>query len=163
MGTNDKSILTTVKKALGLSDDYTPFDEDLILFINGQMGELRQLGIGPPEGFEIEDKDQKWSDLLGEELRLSGAKTLVVQRCRQQFDPPENGAVIISMEKQILELQWRLSVVVDEIIAEIVAESAGAYVWILDEQGNFPNEAAYGDVGFNPVNRMIWRKVPLDA
>lgn len=164
MATNDKSILDSMKKTLGLLSDYTPFDEDLVLFINGVFGELRQLGVGPPMGFEIENANAKWSDFLGDDLRFAQVKTFMHHRVKQTFDPSENGSVSIDQEKQILELQWRIKVTVDEVYAEIEAQTdEGAIVWVLDEQGNFPEEAPYNAVGFNPVNRMIWRKVRPDA
>lgn len=164
MSTNDQSILTTVKKTLGLLEDYSAFDQDLILFINSVFGDLRQLGVGPPTGFEIEDSSKKWVDFIGNDLRFAGVKTFMHLKVKQVFDPPENGAVSIAMEKMVQEAAWRLKVTVDEVFAEVSAVTdEGAIVWILDEQGNFPEEAPYNSVGFNPVNRMIWRKVRPDA
>lgn len=164
MATNDKSILDSIKKTLGLLGDYAPFDEDLILFINGVFGELWQLGVGPPTGFEIESSTEKWKDYLGDDLRFSQVKTLMHLKVKQTFDPSENGSVSIAQEKLITEMVWRIKVAVDEIYGEIAAQTdEGAIVWILDEQGNFPEEAPYNSVGFNPVNRMIWRKVAPDA
>ena len=50
------SILTDTKKNLGIADDYTAFDQDIILHINSIFGVLNSLGIGPEEGFDISDK-----------------------------------------------------------------------------------------------------------
>ena len=44
------SILTSVKKLLGLTEEYTAFDADLIMHINSVLMILRQMGVGPPGG-----------------------------------------------------------------------------------------------------------------
>ena len=49
------SILTSVKKLLGLTEEYTAFDADLIMHINSVLMILRQMGVGPQEGFGISD------------------------------------------------------------------------------------------------------------
>ena len=50
-----ESILTSIKKMLGITEEYTHFDADLIMHINSVFVTLRQLGVGPKEGFRIED------------------------------------------------------------------------------------------------------------
>ena len=45
------SVLTSVKKMLGITEDYTHFDADLIMHINTVFTILTQLGVGPAEGF----------------------------------------------------------------------------------------------------------------
>lgn len=41
------TILGTTKKLLGLAEEYTVFDQDIIVFINNAFFTLHQLGIGP--------------------------------------------------------------------------------------------------------------------
>ena len=41
------SILTSIKKLLGITEEYDHFDQDLILHINSVFGILTQLGVGP--------------------------------------------------------------------------------------------------------------------
>lgn len=106
----DSSILNSVKKVLNLAEGYTHFDQDIILHINSVFSTLNQLGIGPEEGFMIEDDTSTWSDLLGDDLRLNNIKTYVYLEVRMLFDPPTIGFVITAMEKQIAELKWRISV-----------------------------------------------------
>ena len=48
-----ESILTSIKKLLGIDESYTHFDADLIMHINGVFSILTQLGVGPPNGFSI--------------------------------------------------------------------------------------------------------------
>lgn len=45
-----ESILTSIKKMLGISKEYTHFDEDLIMHINAALAVLGQLGVGPSIG-----------------------------------------------------------------------------------------------------------------
>ena len=45
------SILTSVKKLLGITEECTDFDADLIMHINSVLMILTQIGVGPSEGF----------------------------------------------------------------------------------------------------------------
>lgn len=49
------SILTSIKKLLGITEEYEHFDPDIIMHINSVFSVLTQLGVGPAEGFRIED------------------------------------------------------------------------------------------------------------
>lgn len=104
------SILTSVKKVLGIAEEYTAFDPDIVLHINSVFSTLNQLGIGPEVGFAIEDKEDLWSDFLGNDIRLNSVKTYVCLRVRLLFDPPATSFVQDSMKRQIEELEWRLNV-----------------------------------------------------
>lgn len=103
------SILTSVKKVLGLEEDYTAFDPDIIMHINTVFSTLNQLGIGPELGFFIEDKAANWEDFLGEDVNLNAVKTYVVLRVRYLFDPPGTSFLLNAMKEQIQELEWRLN------------------------------------------------------
>ncbi len=104
------SILTSVKKALGLTDDYEAFDPDVIMHINTVFADLNQLGLGPDEGFMIEDKTTTWDAFIGDELRFNSVKTYTFLRVRLMFDPPQTSYLIESLRKQVEELGWRLNV-----------------------------------------------------
>lgn len=108
------SILNSVKKVLGLDPSYTVFDTDVVLHINSVLSTIAQLGIGPTEGFMIEDDAATWDSLIGDDHRLNAIKTYVYLRVRMLFDPPTTSFVIEAMEKQILELEWRLNVTREE-------------------------------------------------
>jgi len=105
------SILTDTKKILGLPADYTAFDIDVILHINSVFSTLNQLGIGPVEGFEIQDDTADWADFLGTDKRLNSVKTYLYLRVRLVFDPPSTSFHLAAIEKQIDELGWRLNVI----------------------------------------------------
>jgi hypothetical protein len=104
------SILTSTKQALGLAEDYTAFDPDIIMHINSVFSTLNQLGIGPTLGFMIEDKEALWDTFLGSDPRLNNIKTYVYLRVRMLFDPPQTGYHTTAMQDQIKELEWRINV-----------------------------------------------------
>lgn len=105
------SILTSTKKILGIADDYTVFDLDIILHINSVFSTLTQLGVGPTAGFMISDKTTEWVDFLGDDLELNAVKTYIYLRVRMLFDPPATSYAVEAMKEQIKELEWRLNVV----------------------------------------------------
>ena len=106
----EESILTSVKKLLGIADDYTHFDTDIIMHINSVFSIYQQLGIGPEEGFSIKDKDSKWNEFTDNEPLLNAVKSDMYFRVRLMFDPPTNSALLESIKKQIDELEWRLNI-----------------------------------------------------
>ena len=42
-----ESILTSIKKMLGIPEEYDHFDPDLIMHINSVLSILTQIGVGP--------------------------------------------------------------------------------------------------------------------
>src|SRR5215510_5934711 len=106
----EQSILTSTKKILGISQDYTAFDLDIITHINTAFSTLTQLGVGPAEGFMIEDDSAVWDDFTTNDLQYNSVRTYVFLKVRYLFDPPQTSYLITATEKQILELEWRLNV-----------------------------------------------------
>ena len=104
------SILNSVKKILGIDEAYTAFDTDILMHINTVFSILQQVGIGPAQGFAIEDDTTEWSAYLGADLALSSVKTYVYLRVRMLFDPPTTSYLINAMNEQIHELEWRINV-----------------------------------------------------
>ena len=76
------SILTTIKKMLGISEEYEHFDIDIITHINSTFSILAQLGVGPDKGFSVHDKTEKWSDYMPENATLEMVKTYVQLKVR---------------------------------------------------------------------------------
>ena len=105
-----KSILDSVKKVLGIEAEYKAFDEDVLMHINTAFATLYELGVGPKEGFEIEDNVSVWEDYLGDDPNLDGVKTYVFLRVKLLFDPPTTSFAIEALNKQRQELEWRLNV-----------------------------------------------------
>lgn len=105
-----QSILISTKKVLGIAESDTSFDVDVLMHINTVLATLTQIGIGPTDGFMIEDDSATWDDFIGIDPRLNAAKTYVYLRVKMVFDPPQTSFVIDSMNKQIEEFTWRLNV-----------------------------------------------------
>jgi hypothetical protein len=104
------SILDSTKKILGIDASYTHFDLDIMTHINTVFTDLYDLGVGPPAGFMIEDKEAVWGDFTSDDLLLNSIKSYMYLRCRLMFDPPGTSFAIASIEKQIASLEWRLNV-----------------------------------------------------
>ena len=109
------SILTSIKKLLGITAEYTQFDTDLIIHINSVFSIVTQLGVGPSTGFSIHDEYSVWTDFLPEDPRLEMVKTYVYLKVRLMFDPPDRSAVADAMKRQIDELEFRLNVAADQV------------------------------------------------
>lgn len=103
------SILQSTKKSLGIDFAYTAFDPELIMFINSAFPVLTQLGIGPPEGFAIEDDNTDWDDYNAPPVQLNYIKTYIFLKVKLLFDPPGTSYLIEAVNKQIAEAEWRLS------------------------------------------------------
>ena len=110
---NEESILDYVKKLLGIQKDYTHFDPDIIYGINAAFAVLTQLGVGPEEGFMVNDYTAKWTDFVSDTARLSLIKEYVCLKTRLLFDPPTSEALIDVMNKSASEYEWRLYIASD--------------------------------------------------
>ena len=110
-----ESILNTIKKLLGITTEYKAFDADLVVYINSAFSILRQLGVGPEEGFSISGADETWDDFIAEDpARLRLVRSYVYMKVRLMFDPPtQSSALLESMKEQVREFEWRLNVEVD--------------------------------------------------
>ena len=107
-----ESILTSVKKMLGITEEYEHFDPELIMHINSVFTILNQLGIGPSEPFFITSKDAVWSDFI-QEGDIEAVKTYVFLRVKLIFDPPTSSAVQQSYQETFKELEWRMNVMAE--------------------------------------------------
>jgi len=115
----EDSILKTIKKILGVSDTYTVFDLDIITHINSTFAVLQQLGIGPEEGFSIEDDIAEWSDFIGTNVNAYNlVKSYMALKVRVLFDTPGTSYLIEATNKQIAEYEWRLSTLRETLLAD---------------------------------------------
>ena len=105
-----ESILTSIKKLLGIAEEYTQFDADLIMHINSVFSILTQLGVGPSNGFSIEDDSATWDEFIQEGQNVELVKSYIHLKVKLLFDPPLTSAVIEAMNKNIGEFEWRLNV-----------------------------------------------------
>lgn len=103
------SILTDTKALLGIEEEYTHFDKQIVAHINSALFVLNQLGVGPDKPFVIEDKSSEWSDFVGEgEYEL--VQTYVYRSVRRVFDPPTNSSHLNALKEDMKEDEWRLNV-----------------------------------------------------
>lgn len=108
------SILTSVKKQLGIAEEYTQFDPEITIHINSVFLTLNELGVGPDEGFAISDSLDTWDDYISDnDLLLNAVKTYMYLKVRLIFDPPLTSSVIELMKEEVRELEWRMNVYVD--------------------------------------------------
>lgn len=104
-----ESILTSVKKMLGIEEEYDHFDMDIILHINTFFSVLHQMGVGPVEGFQITNETQNWSDFANvSEVSLNIVKNYIYMNVKLVFDPPSSSSTVETYNKLIKECEWRL-------------------------------------------------------
>lgn len=103
------SILTSIKKLLGIDEEYTHFDSDIIMHINSVLATLTQLGVGPPEGFSIQNEDATWDEFISGVKNLEAIKTYVYLKVRMAFDPPASSSVLESFNRLASEYEWRIN------------------------------------------------------
>lgn len=101
------SILTTIKKLLGIAKDYTQFDEDIIVHINTVFAILHDMGVGPDDTFFIRDDKSVWEEFIEDHEDLEMVKSYIYMRVRMLFDTP-SGAVKDALDSSIKELEWRM-------------------------------------------------------
>lgn len=107
------SILLSIKRLLGVSEDCEHFDDEIIMHINSVLVILNQLGVGPPGGFIVTDTRQTWSMFVPNRTDIEFIKTYVFMKVKLIFDPPQSSSAIESMNRVISELEWRINVAVD--------------------------------------------------
>lgn len=109
------SILTSIKKMLGISEEYEHFDADIIMHINSVFMGLTQLGVGPSEGYRISDENASWEDFITNEEMVEAVKTYTYMKVKLIFDPPTSGTAIDSYNSIISDFEWRINVMVDNV------------------------------------------------
>lgn len=156
---NNESILQTIKKMLGLAPGDQSFDMDVIISINSAFSILHQLGASPPNGFYIESATDLWSDFLLDVKNAQFVKTYIYKRVKLDFDPPPTSFHLTSLENQVKELDFRLSIMEFEFNpdAEERITNGNAFMWTVSDSGDFPEEAKEGDLGIDPVSGNLWR------
>jgi hypothetical protein len=114
------SILKDVRHAVVSFDDDDSFDRDLILYINGALMVLNQIGVGPEKPFRITGEDETWADFLGEQEELLPlVQPYVIHKVTYNFDTPTSTTRNEALINLIAEDEWRLNVAVDPTAEEI--------------------------------------------
>lgn len=104
----NESILNTVKKLIGLDTEYTQFDADIIIHINSALSVLRQIGVGPEEGFKIQSAAETWDQFMTDTSLYEEVKDYIFLRVKLLFDDlPTN--TMTAIKEQLAEFEWRLA------------------------------------------------------
>lgn len=107
------SILTSVKKMLGITAEYTHFDADIIVHINSVFMILNQMGVGPREGFSISSDVETWDEFTNDDLTIESVKSYMYLKVGLLFDPPTSSNVLDARNRLVSELEWRLNAIAD--------------------------------------------------
>ena len=104
-----ESILISIKKLLGIAAEYDNFDQDIIMHINSVFLILRQLGVGPEDGYRIEGETNTWTEFIEDAMYLDTVKSYIYLKVKQLFDPPTNPTVTEANKQLMNELEWRIN------------------------------------------------------
>ena len=108
-----ESILNSTKKLLGITEEQTAFDTDIVVAINTALSALSQIGVGSDTGYSIQDSTNTWSEFIGDRKDLEAVKSYVYLKTRLMFDPPQSSAVADAIKTNLSEIEWRISSAVD--------------------------------------------------
>lgn len=106
------SVLSSVKKLIGISEDDESFDLDIMLNINSAISTLYQLGV-IKQPYTITSKDDTYSDLLpgGSDDVINQIKMYLVYKTRLGFDSSTLSSSTIEVIKEMIkETEWRLMI-----------------------------------------------------
>lgn len=106
------SILTSVKKLLGIQEDYDYFDTDILMNINMVLPVLKQIGVDT--NINTVTEETTWEELSSSTEIVNLLRVYVALRVRLVFDPPTNSSLLDAMQKKVDELEWRLNVLVED-------------------------------------------------
>lgn len=108
---DDETILSAVKRMLGIQSEVEEFDIDVTSHINGAFFTLNQLGVGPSIPFVI-DTTTEWDS-----FETIVPKNIVLDylylKTKLVFDPPTASNVYEAYKDRIAELEFRMNVMVD--------------------------------------------------
>lgn len=105
-----ESILTSIKKMIGINKDDDSFDTDIIVHINTALADLTKIGVGPSEGFSIQDAAATWTDFIPKDPLFESIKTYVYIQVKLVFDPPQNSTHLKALEDRAKKLEWDLNI-----------------------------------------------------
>lgn len=110
---NNDSILTSIKKLMGLTEEYDAFDQDILILINSVLFELEQIGVKAKDGFSLTDKTVVWSDYSDDDRLLNALKPYIYMKTKLTFDPPTSSGALDSINRIIDRFEWRINLYAD--------------------------------------------------
>lgn len=115
----EESILTSIKKLRGISEDDNNFDTDIIAHINKAFTDVKRFGVGPAKAFRIKDEFSVWKDFSEDEETIGIVQPYIDRKVHIAFDPPLSSTHMASLEKMIAEDEWMLYMLGDTTTPEI--------------------------------------------
>lgn len=110
----EESILNSIKSLLGISNEDTAFDNDILVNINAAFSTLFQVGVGDKIHYFISDGSKTWTDVfVKEEDLIDLIKLYTYMKVRIVFDPPTNSSVMEALKQQMQELEYRIMLQAD--------------------------------------------------
>lgn len=104
------AIIPALKEVLTGRHDDESFDTDFLIYVNSVFAILTQNGIGPENGFMVEDETTAWSEFTTDIVTLQLVRSYVIFKVRLMFDPPASATLKQCYEDQCKELEWRLCI-----------------------------------------------------
>lgn len=104
-----ESILTSIKKLLGITEEDTSFDTDIMIHINSVFSELTQIGFGPKDGYSITGAENLWNEIAPDKKTLEMVKTYVYLKVKIIFDPPLNSSTLETYKQEVQRFEWRIN------------------------------------------------------
>lgn len=104
-----ESILLSVKKMIGPAAEQEHYDPDIINHINSVFMDLTQMGVGPSDGFIIEDDTTVWTDFVSDIKKMAAVKSYMYLRVKLLFDPPASPTILEAMNRDINRYEFRLT------------------------------------------------------
>ena len=108
------SILTSIKKMLGIIETYEHFDDVLIVNINSALFALYQIGVGE-EPFTVSGNTEEWTDLLEEIDKVPAIKDFVFLKVKMAFDPPTASNAMQAANSLLDEYAYRINAALDSL------------------------------------------------
>ena len=106
----NESILESIKQMLGITPDYTVFDQDIVILINSAFFTLEQLGVGVKKHFKVDGNTTTWDDYFnGSDANNESVKEYIFLKVKIVFDSSTmQSSVLNAYKDEIHELEWRL-------------------------------------------------------
>jgi dihydropteroate synthase len=107
------SILASVKQSMpnsGVPEDYTVFDQEIIMDINMALAQLSQIGVGEVNTvFQISGSGETWGDYIDDPELLSLIPPYVAIVVRSLFDPSKSSIIKDTLNEQLKQLEFRIN------------------------------------------------------
>lgn len=107
----EESVLKSVKRMIGVSEDDTAFDYVILASVNAVLLDLRQIGVNGGVD-SISGDNETWSDICSDNV-VSVIPAYVGLRVRLMFDPPASDALVKAIREEIERVEWRIRIEVD--------------------------------------------------